>query len=306
LIQLLAAFVNSCFESVTVHPKNHRFAMDHGFLVDAVDSVAIRYFGEQNPDDENGRMCDAFVWREIVVLGKSCFQAIPTIMTVACECGSRLVRIEEDCFRLCSLISICIPRSVEFIGKTCFSECHSLRSVTFESESRLTSLPEGCFRNSGPESICIPSSIETIAKWCFRECHALATVAFEPNSRLMQIEEECFTESSLTSIIIPRSVTRLGRARFSGREWLVEVTFETASQWTTIDDLCFAGCPAHLISLPLSVGRTILGHSVVARRVGLEGQNLEVVVRGSLAAEEEEDTPAPEYDPGALKCCFLL
>jgi hypothetical protein len=110
----------------------------------------------------------------------------------------------------------------------------------------------------------------------------------------------------LTSIIIPCSGTRLGRASFSEREWLVKVVFETASQLTTIDDLCFAGCPARLISLPLSVGRTILGHSVVARRVGLEGQNLEVGVRDTSAAEEEEDTPASEYDPGASKCCFLL
>jgi hypothetical protein len=56
-------FHESSIGLVSVESGNRQFNVDRDFLVDVVDSIVIRYFGQDG---------DAFVWKEVKVLGNSC------------------------------------------------------------------------------------------------------------------------------------------------------------------------------------------------------------------------------------------
>jgi hypothetical protein len=120
-----------CLLSITVDVKNVCFSIDRYFVVDNREKGLVLYFGESS---------GVYIWKEIEVLGKSCF-ACSNLETVTFESESRLTRIEESCFEKCSMKSICIPRNVEILGKSCFYSS-KLESFTFESESRLTRMEE--------------------------------------------------------------------------------------------------------------------------------------------------------------------
>jgi hypothetical protein len=80
---------------------------------------------------------------------------------VTFECGSKLSSIEGFAFSgCCSLLSICIPSSVEALGRSCFHNCVRLSNVSFEPGSKLASIDESAFEGCPClSSIGLPSSI---------------------------------------------------------------------------------------------------------------------------------------------------
>jgi hypothetical protein len=117
-----SAFVWSKIEAVSIDPENRHFSMSQGFLLDVTSNTIVRYFGRAP------HLC---VWRDIRVLGKSCFAATDYVETLVFETDSKLVRIDDTCFQECSLRSICIHASVEALGRGCFSESR-IETVQFE------------------------------------------------------------------------------------------------------------------------------------------------------------------------------
>jgi hypothetical protein len=86
-------------------------------------------------------------------LGWFCLSVCTSLVSVAFESNSRLVRIEESAFSGSGLTCIAIPSSVEFLGDKGFSKCKHLQSMTFDANSRL--------RHIG-RRICIKSAISPI------------------------------------------------------------------------------------------------------------------------------------------------
>jgi hypothetical protein len=109
-----SAFVGCSIGSVSVDRSNKRFSIYQNFLYDTINLIAIRYFGAKR---------SVLLWNDLKVLGKCCFAGCCNkdnqFDAVIFARNSGLTRIDEACFRYCSLKFICIPRSVEILGKSC-------------------------------------------------------------------------------------------------------------------------------------------------------------------------------------------
>jgi hypothetical protein len=149
-------FVDSALRSISVDPDNSRFIIDRGFLFDAIRSTAIRYFG-------NSRTVE--IWEQVQGLGTACIFRMD-VENVAFEAGSSLQRIDEKCFCLCPMESICIPRLITVLRPVCFLRS-GLTKVTFEPGSQLTRIERKCFARCALKSIEIPAAIESIGESCF-------------------------------------------------------------------------------------------------------------------------------------------
>jgi hypothetical protein len=118
-------------------------------------------------------------WREFISLS-----------SVISESGSRLSSIETSAFRHCpSLLSICLPSSIQTVAAMSFTKCRSLVAVTFETGCRLSSIETEAFRYcSSLSSIRIPSAIKELGPFCFDDCPSLCAVHFESDSELSSLE----------------------------------------------------------------------------------------------------------------------
>jgi hypothetical protein len=120
--------------------------------------------------------------------------------------GSQLLCIPSYAFDSCSsLLSVCIPCSVETLSQKCFAKCRSLSAVTFESGSALSYIENNAFVDcSSLLAICIPSSVKQLFRHCFAGCRSLHTLKFESGSQLSFVQDSVFSGcSSLSSIWIP-------------------------------------------------------------------------------------------------------
>jgi hypothetical protein len=120
-----SAFAGCEWLSVTVDPNNERFSTGGEFLINDPEKCLVRYFGHSR---------EVQIWKDIEILGQSCFQECKQLEVVTFHEESRLKRIEDSCFKNSSLKSICFPRNAEIIGKWCFSGCQELNEVILQSE----------------------------------------------------------------------------------------------------------------------------------------------------------------------------
>ena len=189
------------------------------------------------------------------------------------------------CFENCtSLLSVCIPSSVEVIEACAFQNCSSLSSVIFEPNSKLREFSDGCSggtyytfitgafaKCTSLTSITIPASVEKIGIGTFNLCESLKSVNFEENSLLTTIggakgsidsyspdsqgtkEYGSFSYcTSLTSITIPSNVTNIGAVAFSNCSALMDI-YCSAVNVPTIKSNTFTGIPnAHRFYVPQS------------------------------------------------------
>jgi hypothetical protein len=107
--------------------------MDRDFLVNREKSVLVRYFG---------RSKKIMIWKEIEVVGKSCFEQA-TIEECAFEPGSQMGVMEERSFCESSLRSIWIPRLVCLLGDSAFLKTET--RAGFQNGSQLALIGESCF-----------------------------------------------------------------------------------------------------------------------------------------------------------------
>jgi hypothetical protein len=104
--------------------------------------------------------------------------------------GSKLRRIGASALCQClSLLSLCLPATVEILGEDCFSGCSYLSSLTFESRSQLSRIEARAFYHcSSLESLFIPGLIRELAKdWALMS--SLRLVTFESASSLRAMIE---------------------------------------------------------------------------------------------------------------------
>jgi hypothetical protein len=83
-----SAFIDAslCFagHGLKIDPRNQRFVITRGFLVDKIGSIAVRF---------SGSALDASIWWHIKILGRSCFEET-RIQQLAFERGSQLARMK--------------------------------------------------------------------------------------------------------------------------------------------------------------------------------------------------------------------
>jgi hypothetical protein len=233
--------------SITVDAKNSRFLIDRDFVIDKLEMRVVRYFGES---------VRVYIWKEFRILGNLCF-SLCQLESIIFESGSRQTRIDESCFKDCSLKSICIPRNAEIIGKSCFY-VSKLESITFEKESCLTRIDESCFNGCSLKSICIPRNVEIFGKSCFasdwRNRNALESITFESESHLVRIGDSCFSHCSLKSICIPRNVELICGSSFQSCPSLSAISFESNSKLTRIGSHAFYHSRIESVVIPQNVG----------------------------------------------------
>jgi hypothetical protein len=150
-----------------------------------------------------------------------------SLVSVTFESGSELRKIEAFAFAgRVSLVSICIPASVEILGNDCFGGLY------------LTENPKFCFGSYYPNRD-------------FRCCISLESVTFEKVSKMKEIGARAFTGCiSLRSICIPASVEILGDNcfgltvcdRFYGCQSLYSVIIERGSMLRIVGSNVFKGC----------------------------------------------------------------
>jgi len=110
-----------------------RSALDFSLRVCALTNSGFVPFAHLAEHSKLKRRC---IPRSVEVLDKYGFSNLK-VDVLTFESESRSTRIEEECFRQCSLKSTCVPRSVEILGKSCFAGS-KVEVLTLESESRLT------------------------------------------------------------------------------------------------------------------------------------------------------------------------
>jgi hypothetical protein len=252
----ITAIVQTSISSIRIEDGNSNFHVVGPFLFDYARTSLLRFFG-QDPEVFT-------IDQSIEIIGALCFSHSKSLWGISFEAGSRLRRIEEGAFEMCSsLKSITIPASVEILGTKCFCECRSLLTVLFESHSQLRRIEDEAFSEcTSIALIFIPASVEIVGKRCFSDCSSLSELAFESDSRLREIGERAFLSCvSLKSICIPASVTVIGswcfgyrRQNNHGCRSLSEVIFEPEAQLVRIEGNAFNCCYAiRSICIPASV-----------------------------------------------------
>jgi hypothetical protein len=281
-----SAFAAIPTASISIEAGNRRFSICGTFLVDIIDSKAVRYFGGhcvKNCDTIKvlGPLCfsgchlkEFCLPRSIEIIQQGCFKDC-VIGVLTFEAESRLVRIEPSSFAVV-LGSVCVPGSLVDMGEGLFAGA-SIGALTFESATRIG--PE-LFEGASIESVLIPASVEVIGYRCFAGCQ-LGAFTFEPESRLVRIEGSCFAGASIQAICIPRSVEILGDSCFEGvhgetidfedvssvTPWIsgllhyvarvrtegFVLTFEDDSRLRTIGACCFKSAFIESICIPRSV-----------------------------------------------------
>jgi hypothetical protein len=134
------------------------------------------------------------------------------------------------CQSCLSLLSICVPSSVERLCANCFCGCVLLeevhRIVRVESGSVLVLIGGSAFVNcSSLSSICVPSSVPMLRRCLFGSCRSIWTVTFEFRSRLSRIESHAFRPrlKHSANIVFPTAPTPAFDGRM--RIWFQAVAY---------------------------------------------------------------------------------
>jgi hypothetical protein len=232
------------FDSITVDEGNHYLTIRGSFLLNSSDPSLLKCWGT---DDE------VVIPSFIETLSDYSFSGSP-VRRVIFEPVSRLSILGISAFSNCtSLISICIPASVEQIQSKCFEGCLNLREFGFESGSKAFSFGGSAFSQTGLNSICIPALLHEIGKSCFSGSR-LSGITFNPNGKLSKIQESAFYGSGIRSICIPRSLTSILSHCFQECRSLSIVTFESPSNIRLLPEYVFSFCSSlESICVPKSV-----------------------------------------------------
>jgi hypothetical protein len=217
--------IGSAFEGHTVSANaitfdggNPSFAVSGDFLVDALGTRIIRYFGVAITVTVN---------RNIEILSRGCFSACISVLSFLFESGSNLIRIESHAFRSCtSLQSICIPASVEILCEECFVGCPLLLRLTFESGSKLQRIERKFLLDClSITSLSLPPSIIALEKdWASES--GLRSLVFESGASLANMIESGEVDlSGDLEILIDAADRHLDYLDYSVEEFFDDLRF---------------------------------------------------------------------------------
>jgi hypothetical protein len=205
-------------------------------------------------------------------------QDVMDVETARFEPGSQITRPDTDTFgHFSSLLSICIPTSVEFLGVNCFISSESdvnsaispLVNLTFERGSKLREIApnalSGCFDLS---EFCIPASVEKLkglslppARLCVVEVESGNIYFHRAGDFIMSSNERCLVRyfGNDSEVKIGDEIETIDDGCFL-RSVIAVVRFGPESKLSSIGVDAFFYCARlKMIALPSSV--TVLGNS---------------------------------------------
>lgn len=189
---------------VTVSAAHPVFAMLDGALYNKPEKKLIRYFGNQEGNQETTVVT---IPRGIVHIGDSAFRDRSYITHI--DIPDTVTSIGDYAFASCyHLTDIALPDSVTRMGNDAFSSCNNLSSIALS--DGLIGIGDHAFSHCYRlTSIVLPENLVFIGNRSFDNCRTLDAVAL-PDS-LVRIGDYAFSECiSLTSVTIPDSVKDIG------------------------------------------------------------------------------------------------
>jgi hypothetical protein len=152
-------------------------------------------------------------------------------------------------FRCRSLLSICIPATVQNIPDCCFCQCENLSKVTFESGGKLSSLAtfvfDDCFLL---KSLCIPASLREVTGLTFvgSRIEAVTVDAGNPHFRVLGDFLVDIGKHSLIryfgnepDVTVLSEIEAISAGCFMRCDSVVSVRFEAGSRISDIGDAAF-------------------------------------------------------------------
>jgi hypothetical protein len=168
------AFSGSGLVEIDVEPGNPFLGTQDGFLYSLNEKRLICYFGVGSHQQ---------IPATIAILSHTCFLRDTRIQNVRFEAPANHLSIGG--FASSSIVSICIPSSVQFLEDVAFRGCSALLVVTFEEPSQLVRIGSNCFQACRSlSSFSVPSSVEEICDFSFSECSRLPGLSFASPSHL--------------------------------------------------------------------------------------------------------------------------
>jgi hypothetical protein len=207
--------------------------------------------------------------RSIEILGDLCFSGVRNFDNWSCrsaigvlsfESNSSLRVFGSECFRECSVKSICIPESVERLEVGCFSDS-GLEKIDIGTGSVLREIGGRCFEYCPLKRIFIPKFVCAIEGSAFIGCrlehiHVDAENDNFEVSRGLLIDKgrrKAIRSETLTKdMIIPKGIEVLGSFCFSTVE-MGKLTFEEGIELKEIEARCFEGGSICYICIPSSI-----------------------------------------------------
>ena len=184
-------------------------------------------------------------------VGKQCFERHQTIKAVVFSSKSIVYRIGRYAFRGSTLVSLCIPDSVEVICRGAFAFC-KLEVLTFSAHSRLRKIGRHAFCLTDIIDLRLPDGVEKVGEMSFRHCRKVRSIDGVIN-HAREIGPHAFAGSNVPNVTVPDDVNCIGHGWFRSCKSLKHVNFGLKSCARYFDDLSFKESGIEVFVVPDSV-----------------------------------------------------
>jgi hypothetical protein len=188
-----SAFLDCPLESIDIATGNESFIARGKTLLTSDGPRIVRYFGSQR---------EIFVWKDVEVLEKSCFESFAHMTQLSIESGSKLRRIGPSALSGCELLrSIVVPIPVSEIEEFAFKGCIGLEECSIHKDAILTTIGQEAFAGCCClRSFYVPKKVEGMGENCFKGCSSLSRLKFGSGETLKRFVREMTLDEALESL----------------------------------------------------------------------------------------------------------
>ena len=118
-------------------------------------------------------------------------------------------------YKMDSLRSVVLPKSVDYIGNSAFYQCSNLRKIIIQ--EGVNTIAYYAFYGCSLDSIYIPKSVLSIGSSAFAgewNRNQLSKITFAPDSKLVTIGDYAFHSCNFESIVLPAGLTTISDRTF--------------------------------------------------------------------------------------------